>query len=190
MDIPTLPSLEEDLSFLKVKEEDTRIPIPSPDFLKKIYKDQATKKDTGIGRPFEKEKEYDAYCKWLALPKDLRKPKKLYQFEDKWGLPRGYTQLFVEREDFQQRRLQYFWEWMMDLFPDVVYAIYKRATKNSSVDARAFAEIILKKLDVEKPRVQVSPMILMGVPQEKIDQLFIPKGYEDVKEITPITKEK
>ncbi len=190
MNTLSLPDLEEDLSFLKVKEEDTRIPIPSPDFIKKVYKDQASQKDTGLGRPFEKEKEYDAFCKWIALPKDLRKPKKLGQFEDKWGLPRSYTEYFKEREDFQQRRLQYFWEWMMDLFPDVVYAIYKRATKNSSVDARAFAEIILKKLDVEKPRVQISPMVLMGVPQDKIDNLFVPKDYSDVKEIMPITKEK
>lgn len=189
MDTLTLPELEQDLSFLKVSESDTMIPIPSPDFIKKVYKDQATQKDTGLGRPFEKEREYDAFCKWIALPKDLRKPKKLYQFEDHWGMPRGYSERFKEREDFQRRRLQYFWEWMMDLFPDVVYAIYKRATKNSSVDARAFAEIILKKIDIEKPRVTISPMVLMGVPQDKIDALFVPKDYSNVQDIVPISKE-
>lgn len=190
MDTLNLDDLEKDLSFLKVKDADTKIPIPSPDYLKKIFKDQGSRKDDGRGRPFEKEREYDAFCKWLALPKELRKPKTVAQFEDKWGLSRSYTEHFKEKEDFQQRRLQYFWEWMMDLFPDVVYAIYKRAIKNSSVDSRAFAEIILKKLDVEKPRINVSPMMIMGVPQEKIDALFIPKEYESVKEILPISKEK
>ena len=73
----------------------------------------------------------------------------------------------------------------MDLFPNVVEAAYKRAIKNSSVDARFFADLIGKRLDSEKPRLSVAPMVLIGVDQDKIDKLFIPGGYERIEAITP-----
>lgn len=37
----------------------------------------------------------------------------------------------------------------------------------------------------QKPKVNIAPMMLIGVPQESIDRLFIPKEYGEIKEITP-----
>lgn len=178
---------DEDLEFLKVKNtqdlEVSQIPIPSPEFLKKISGQEIIK--DGKKELTKHEKAYDAYCHWAALPISVRKPKTQLSFEKKWGLPYGYIAELRRREDFQNRRLQYFWEWMMDLLPNVVEAAYKRALKNSSVDARFFADLIAKRLDMEKPRVSVTPMVLVGVDQDKINNLFTPKGYENIQEITP-----
>lgn len=165
------------LPFLKTP--DVKIPIPDPSYLEKFPIPNESKRESKY------EREYDAYCKWAALPREQRSPKKIIDFERKWGLPRTTTDDFRRREDFQQKRLGYFWDWMMDQFPDVVHAIYKRAIKNSPSDARVYAELIAKRLDVEKPKITVSPMVLIGVPQEKIDNLFIPKGFQDAQIITP-----
>lgn len=175
---------EEGLSFLKPPDKETNIPIPSPDFLRKIYK-KPTEGGQGTGELVKYEREYDAYCHWAALPHEVRKPKNQQLFEKKWNLPKNYLAKFHQREGFQEKRLGYFWEWMMDKFPNVVYAIYQRAMGKSSKDANIFVDLISKYISPERPRVQVSPMILVGVPQEKIDKLFIPEGYENIQDITP-----
>ena len=193
MDTQSLPDFKEDLSFLKVKEEDTQIPIPSSTLLKKMFDNLSDKQieKSNLGAPFKHEKAYEAFCQWYSLPTQLKKPKTARKFEDKWGLPKGYCELsFRRREDFGQKSSQYFWEWMMSLWPDVVYAIYKDAVRGSAPQAKAFSEIILKRLDVDKPKVTISPMILMGVPQERIDRLFIPKEIQSVKEVVPLTEAK
>lgn len=41
----------------------------------------------------------------------------------------------------------------------------------------------------QKPKVNIAPMLLLGVPQEAIDQLFIKKEYEDVKGTTSTLKQ-
>ena len=38
--------------------------------------------------------------------------------------------------------------------------------------------------------VKINPKMILGVPQDKIDALFVPKKYADVKDITPIPIEK
>ena len=129
-------------------------------------------------------KAYLAFCKWSATPRDLRQPKTQLSFERKWHLPANYTQHWKEREDFQARRITYFWNWMFDRFPDVVYAIYRRAKRNSSTDAKIFADLIGKRLETEQPKVEMRPLILMGVPQERLDALFIPKAYDNAVQQT------
>lgn len=157
---------------------DTKIPIPSPDYLKKMVNDKSA--HPGDSAKLTKyAKEYEAFCRWAALPKSERKPKTAVEFERKNFLPKNYTNFFKGRDDFNDKRLTYFWEWMIDLYPDVVHAVYKRAVdKGGSKDAQIFIELLSKKLNLDKPKVQVSPMVLMGVPQEKIDALFTPKGYD------------
>ena len=180
---------EEDIrnSFNFIKEDnEVSVPIPSPDFLKELHVDNPNvaedKNQQGL---YKHEKQYDAYCKWIALPKETRKPGTIGQFELKWRLPKGYSLYFHQRNDFQQKRLTYFWEWMMDKLPDVVHAIYKRATARSSKDASIFVDLIAKHIKLDKPNIQVSPMMLVGVPQDRIDALFVPKEYRDIKDITP-----
>ena len=184
---------DKNLSFLKKeveKGESNKIPIPTPDFLKTVYSTKVDKYNPtrGTGALIKYEKEYDAYCKWSALPKDLRKPKKQESFELRWHLPHKYATTFNYREDFQERRLKYFWEWMMDKFPDVVHAIYKESIGKNMKAAQIFVDLISKHMHIDKPQVQVSPMMLVGVPQEKIDALFVPEGYHDIKDITPKDK--
>ena len=158
--------------------------IPDPSYLGKVY---GGKLGEGKDGKLEKyEKEYDKYCQWSALPKELREPKTQDKFEKKWKIPKSYSYTFRKRKDFQNRRLAYFWDWMMDSFPDVVYAMYKRAIDKSSVDARAFAELISKHIDVERPAQIIQSLAIIGVPQEKIDRLFIPKTFENIKGIIPI----
>lgn len=165
-----------ELTFLKDKEN--KIPIPDPSYLKKSNNSATPVKETKY------EREYDAFCRWSALPKDQRKPRKLKDFEKKWKIPQNYTEKFRLREDFEDRRLKYFWEWMMDRFPDVVQNIYKASDKNMKA-SQIFVDLIAKHIKIEKPPVNVPNMMLVGVPQEKIDSLFVPKGYENVEDITP-----
>jgi hypothetical protein len=159
---------------------EVKIPIPSPTYLLKQSKLVGKSTD----QPMVKyAKEYDAYARWAALPKEERKPKTAVEWERKNKLPKGYTQFFRQREDFSNKRLTYFWEWMMDIYPEVVYAVYQRATakKGSDKAAGIFIDLLSKKMNMDKPRVQVQPMVLMGVQQEKIDALFTPQGYANDK---------
>lgn len=160
------------------KDIETKIPIPSPDYLKK----NAAKTDKGQGAPLTKyAKQYEEFCRWAAMPKDVRDPESAVAWERKHMMPKGYTNFFKAREDFNDKRLTYFWEWMMDLYPDVVYAVYKRAIGKSSKDAGIFIDLLSKKMNLDKPRMEIQPMVLVGVPQDKIDKLFVPKDYEDAK---------
>ncbi len=176
MDVNLLKPLEElQLPDLEDEKIDTRIPIPSPEYLKKLNKERPTENRTLV----KYNKEYEEFCRWAALPKVERKPKTALDFEKKYLLPRGYTNYFKSRDDFNDKRLVYFWEWMIDLYPDVVHAVYKRAVdKGGSKDAQIFIELLNKRLNLDKPKLQVQPMILMGVPQDKIDALFVPKGFD------------
>lgn len=127
---------------------------------------------------------YEAFCRWAALPRKLRRPKTQEEFEKLWHLPANYVHHWKHREDFQAARLKYFWNWMFDRFPDVVYAIYQRALRKSSADARIFTELIGKKLETERPTPKISPFMMIGVAQEDITKLFIPKEYDKVVEKT------
>ncbi|MEK6881906.1 MAG: hypothetical protein AABY22_19970 [Nanoarchaeota archaeon] len=161
---------------IKLKPYDPKIPIPNPSYLLKESKLAGVK----TNQPLTKYgKEYEEFCKWSALPKDLRKPKTATDWEKKHLMPKGYTQVFKTREDFRTKMLSYFWDWMMDIYPDVVYAVYQRAINKSSKDAGIFIDLLSKRMNLDKPRVQVQPMVLMGVPQEQIDKLFTPKSYDD-----------
>lgn len=175
----------EDLTLedLKSADLDTKIPIPSPKHLRKTHQMSASMEAT----PMKKYgKEYELFCEWAAMPKDLRKPKTAVEFEKRYLLPKSYTNYFKSREDFRDKTLTYFWNWMMDIYPDVVYAVYKQSVDNKNMKAAAiFLELISKKMNLDKPRVQVQPMVLMGVPQEKIDALFVPKDYDNIADITP-----
>ena len=158
---------------------DTKIPIPSPEYLKKMSNPASSHPGKSDPKLIKYQKEYEAYCRWAALPRTERKPKTAVEFERKNFLPKGYTNFFRGRDDFNDKRLTYFWEWMIDLYPDVVHAVYKRAVdKGGSRDAQIFIELLSKKMKLDVPRLQVAPMVLMGVPQEKIDALFVPKGYD------------
>lgn len=164
-----------DLEFLK-NPMNTSIPLPQ---MPAIPTSDHLKNDlTPVGnksRPMKEtkyEKEYDAFCHWSSLPKDLRKPKTLKQFEAKWGLPYNYSAYFRQRDDYQEKRTRYFYDWMMDMWPDAVYEAFKRAQRNSTSDFKVLAEIVGRNLDNAKPKVAVTPMLLIGVQPEKIDKLF------------------
>ncbi len=163
-------------------KEDRKIPIPSMDHLTKV--------NSNVGKTDSKEltkysKEYEEFCKWAALPKELRKPKTAIDWEKRNLLPKGYSNYFKSRDDFATKRWTAFWDWMMDLYPDVVYAVYQRAShaKGSDKAAAIFIDLLSKKMNLDQPRVQVQPMVLMGVPQESIDKLFVPKGYVEAEQV-------
>lgn len=168
------------------KTNDVKIPIPNPTYLLKESK-LAGRRDN---QPLVKyQKEYEEFCRWSALPKELRKPKTAVEWERRNIMPKGYTQYFKQREDYTNLRLTYFWEWMMDVYPDVVYSVYQRATnaKGSDKAAGIFIDLLSRKMNLDKPKVSVQPMILMGIPQDKIDAIFTPKNYDN-KALIPTTK--
>jgi hypothetical protein len=172
------------LEFLKI-ESDSTIPIPDPSFLTKAYK-----KSSDIERKEHKEltkyeREYDAFCRWNALPDDERNPKTIVAFEKKWKIPKGYTAYFRNRDDYRERQLRYFWDWMMEKWPNVVQSIYRGAVKGSSAQAKTFAELIAKHTDLDKPQTTIQNLTLIGVPQDRINALAVPQGYEKVDKILP-----
>lgn len=179
--------MEDSLSIDYIKTDNTKIPIPSPDFLKQGLPKQ---KSSIEQKDFKKhERAYDAFCRWIALPDDERNPKTITAFEKKWKLPAKYAAYFRQREDFQERRLKYFWEWMMDKFPDVVQSIYKGSMKGNAAQSKTFVELVAKHINIEKPQQTIQPFMLIGVPQEKIEQLFVPVGYEKPEVIIPAPEE-
>lgn len=157
---------------------EVKIPIPNPSYLLKESKLAGRKEDQTLTKYA---KEYEDFCEWSSRPKELRKPKTAVEWERKNLLPKGYSQFFKQREDYSNKRLQYFWDWMMDLYPDVVYAVYQRASnaKGSDKAAGIFIDLLSKKMNLDKPKMQIQPMVLMGVPQDKIDALFVPKDYSN-----------
>lgn len=156
--------------------------IPSPDFLQKINKIKPVEKGYKMT---EHAAAYEAFCKWSSRPKELREPKSQKEFELKWNLPINYTSKWKEREDFYTKKFSYFWKWMYDRFPDVVYSIYRRAVGKSTKDAQVFVDLVGKKLELDRPSAKtVQPLMLIGVPQDRIEKLFVPKGYEELADKT------
>jgi hypothetical protein len=170
---------QEKQAFKGFTSEDSKIPIPTNvSFLERAPEPRSA------GEPLLKHSEvYEKFCRWSALPKSSRKPKTIDMFEKKHNLPKNTTDRFRAREDFRNKRLTYFWDWMMDKFPDIVEAVYERAIRKSTADARIFAEIISHHIDVQKPESRITNFNLIGVPQEDIKKLFIPKGYVDKGDI-------
>ena len=183
MDIPNLPNFD----FLKFNKE-SAIPVPTTEHLQKI---KAVKPRPSFLNKSQKplvkyEREYDAYCRWCSLPDELKKPKTVYEFEKKWHIPKSWSATFRQREDFRDRTFKYFWDWLMDIFPDVVYASYKQIQKTGNANhVKILADLISKHMDIGKPAQVIQPFMMIGVPQEKIDRLFMPKGFEKVEDILP-----
>ncbi|MEK6879240.1 MAG: hypothetical protein AABY22_06500, partial [Nanoarchaeota archaeon] len=152
-----------DLADLKKPEVTNNLPIPDPSYLKKPHN---VEKNVDY-KPIKYEKEFDLFCRWSALPKVLRKPPTANAFEKRYSLPNNYASFFKSREEYQNKRLTYFWEWMFDLYPDVVYATFKESQKKNMKAAQIFLDLIGKGLDINKPKVNVAPMVIMGISQEK-----------------------
>lgn len=166
---------------LTPEKMESKIPIPSIAHLTKLNSNHG-KADNQVLIKYQKE--YDLFCSWSALPKDLRKPPTAVAFEKRHLLPKGYTNYFKSREDYPTKRWTAFWDWMMDLYPDVVYAVYSKATmKGDSKAAGIFVDLVSKRMNLDKPRVTVQPMVLMGVPQDQIDALFTPKDYSTILDV-------
>jgi hypothetical protein len=153
--------------------------FPEPDFFKKP-KTEKTKIQSFQTK--EREMAYEAYVRWSATPSDLREPKTDVDFEKVWKLPKDTVyQTFKKRPDFYEKKMKYFWDWVFDKFPDVIHAVYRRAVQNSTADAKIFAELVAKRMAVDAPKPQMPPFMLIGVPQEKINALFVPEGYEEAE---------
>jgi len=159
--------------------------FPEPDFFKKpkAQKQRNLPSLTKHGFTTEKREDaYLAYIKWAASPESIREPKTEKEFERRWKLPANTAQTsFKTRPDFYEKKMKYFWEWVFDKFPDVIHAVYRRAIQNSTADAKIFAELVGKRMEVNAPKPQMPPFVLIGVPQDKINALFIPEGYEEAQ---------
>jgi hypothetical protein len=155
--------------------------VPVPKFLQVEKERKLAQRD----RKHDKHQEaYEEFCKWSALPQELRDPKTQKDFEQLWKLPPRYTTRWKETEDFQSKRLQHFWRWAYDQLPDIAWSIVKRAKLRSPKDAQIFIDLLGKKMDAEKPPSRITPFVLVGVPQDKIEDLFVPKEYEPVIDAT------
>jgi hypothetical protein len=160
------------LEFLK-NPSDTSIPVPAVANATHLQNNMpAIPGKQSVLKTTKYEREYDAFCRWAALPKDVRKPKRIIDFEKEWGLPKNYHEFFRQREDYQERRTKYFYDWLFEIWPDAVYEAYKRAMNRSTADFKVLAEIVGQKLEVTKPKMTVSPMVIVGVPQEDLNKLM------------------
>ena len=155
--------------------------FPFPD--KKFF-EAPSKRNKKLVKQKKHKAAYDAYIRWSATPKELREPKTAVEFEKVWKLPKNYTTSnFVKRPDFYEKKMKYFWDWVMDKFPDVVHAVYRRAIQNSTADARIFADLVAKRMENLAPKKErMTPFVMVGVPQEKINALFTPEDYEEVQD--------
>lgn len=161
---------------------DTVEGVPVPDM---SYLEQLPETNEVSSTMSKHAKTFEIFCKWASLPKNEREPRTEVAFAMKYGLPKNYTIEFKKRKEFQQKRLFYFWDWMMDKFPDIVMAVYKRAMKKSTTDARIFADIMAKKLSYEKTPSQITNFMLVGVSQDKLNKLFTPKSLDKVLDNAP-----
>jgi hypothetical protein len=154
--------------------------FPAPGF----FEPPKTVAKRNDGFKTEKRQEaYNAYIRWSALPKQIREPSTTTEFERLYKLAPGYaSKIFAHRKDYHERKLKYFWKWMFDKAPDVVYAVYRRAIRKSTADAKVFLDLIGKKMEAEAPKPKMQPFMMIGVPQEKLDKLFVPETMENVVE--------
>lgn len=162
----------------KVEKEETKEPLEIPDPLHLAV----PKKGYNQNKPlYDYDRAFYAFCRWSATPKALRKPKSEAAWEAANQLPKQYTQKFKDREEYRPQVMKNFWNLMMDLFPDVVYSVYQRAVKKKGSDKAAgiFIDLLSKRMKIDTPKVQVQPMVLMGVPQEKVNALFTPKNFDN-----------
>lgn len=156
--------------------------FPEADFFKKPKRKSAHKHELTHTANNKHDEAYEAFIQWSATPSKLREPKTMKEFEKVWKLPDRYTSNeFKRRADFHERRLKTFWDWMFDKFPDVIYAVYTRAITKSTADAKIFAELVGKRLEVDQPKSRMTPFVMVGVPQEKINNLFVPESYEEAE---------
>ena len=160
---------------------------PDPEFLSKTFR-AIPGKQTPM-KTTKYEKEYDAFCHWTALPEELRNPKTLGQFERRWGIPKNYTAHFREREDYQSRRLKYFWNWYMELWPNLIYRAYQRAMKTSTADFKALSELVARNAEAVAPKMAVTPLVILNVAPEKTEKLFEPKQVAPVKQAQIVKEE-
>jgi len=176
-----------DILNLKVLSE---FEFPEPEFFKTPKK---IKKKTRRGKFKTRARKaaYEAFLRWSATPRSLREPKTAAEFERIWKLPAMTTsKTFKTREDFHQRRMTHFWNWVMDRYPDVIHAVYRRAITNSTADAKIFSELVAKRMEVSTPtKPKMTPFMLVGVPQEKINALFTPEGVEEAEVVDGQTDE-
>ena len=157
--------------------------FPEPEFFKKPKVKKVKNKQKF--KTVERQKAYEAYIRWAATPKSLREPKTEAAFERVWKLPKmTVSRSFKNREDFHQKRMTHFWNWVFDRYPDVIHAVYRRAIQNSTADAKIFSDLVAKRLETTSPvKPKMTPFMLVGVPQEKINALFTPEGVEEAEVI-------
>ena len=167
---------------------DTGIPIPNAVKEKPVVEPTAKPVQSVMGitpnrdekKLVKYEREYDAYCRWIATPEQERHPKSVGLFETKWKIPKTYSSSFRTRGDFKQKVIGYWYEWLLDKWPTIAYSAYEQAKKGNSAHIKIFADLMAKHLDTEKPKATIQPFMIVGVPQEKINKLFIPDDIQEV----------
>jgi hypothetical protein len=168
-----------------VKKSITLADLPVPTFIEANKKLKVKQKNRAKLKHADA---FDAYARWVAKPKKLRNPSTKQAFIKLWKLPPNYIYNWEDQEEFQALKYKYFWNWMFDMLPDIAYAAYQRAidrTRGSAQDAKLLMELIGKKIDADRPqKTRIQPFFLVGVPQNKIEELFTPQEYINAAEKT------
>lgn len=169
---------------LTKKQGITLANIPIPEFLKRDQKIVPKKRNR------KKDKHYDAflaYAKWYSLPSDQREPATKREFIKIWKLPPSYVYNWEDDEEFLSLVDKHFWRWLYSKLPDIAEASFQRAiskTRGSAQDTKILLELIGKRVDVNKPATRIQPFFLVGVDQNKIEELFTPTEYIEAAEVT------
>lgn len=192
--MPAVKSVDKFINF----SGDTAIPLPKIAELKRLTKKYAPREDALLVQPdpkdpkpsdlYKHEKAFDDFCRWSSVPKGNRRPESEAEFERKYGLAAHHCyNIFKKRKDFQERCFKYMFEWIRELYPEFIHKMYLAAVKDKNASAiKFFSEMVAQDLTAGKPAPAAQPLMIVGVPQEKIDRLFIPdeviEPLEEVKD--------
>lgn len=159
--------------------------LPVPDFLTKKNESRVRKKK----RKKDKHKDaFLAYAKWYSTPAEMRDPPTKTAFAKLWKLPSvNYMYHWEDEEEFLHLASKHYWKWMFSILPDISHAAYQRAiakTRGSSQDAKLLMELIGKRFERNNTPQRIQPLIMVGVDQNKIEELFTPTEYIDAAETT------
>jgi len=84
--------------------------------------------------------EFTEFCRWCAIPKELREPKEQKDFAKQFNVSESMLSQWKQTPEFIGNRRHYIQTWLGDDLPELMYATKKFALKGSS----KHMDIILK----------------------------------------------
>lgn len=84
--------------------------------------------------------EFTEFCRWCAIPKDIREPKEQKDFAKQFNVSESMLSQWKQTPEYMDNRRRYIQMWIGDDLPELMYSTKKFALRGSS----KHLEIILK----------------------------------------------